>query len=250
MITGIILAAGQGKRLNCQDKNKTSLDFVGKPLVTYGVDLFSSVAEHTVVVVGAFAESVKSALSDYPVIYAYQSERLGTGHAVQIAFDAIEQNHLHPDLVLVGYGDHMMFYTPKIVNDLINNHKKSNSAISLISTKLKNPDNYAWGRIVRDTKGHVLKIVEQKDATQDERRIEESNAGFYCFNYNFLSENLTKLTKSPVSNEYYLTDLIEMANQQHLKVSAHLVPFQYVGIGINTPDQLEQSRDLFKTLNN
>jgi bifunctional UDP-N-acetylglucosamine pyrophosphorylase/glucosamine-1-phosphate N-acetyltransferase len=249
MNIGIILAAGQGKRLNCQDKNKTSLEFMGKPLVEYGANLFARTLDKTIVVTGAFADSVAAALTGYRgIVYVNQTERLGTGHAVKVAVDQITALGLKPDKVLVGYGDHMMFYKPATVSALMSDLNAHHCVISLISTDLDDPDTYAWGRIIRDPQGKVSRIVEQKDANLEERKIRESNAGFYCFDYNFLKTYINTLAKSPVSGEYYITDLIEIAVIKNLGVWATKVPFDHVGIGINTVEQLEQSKQLFQTL--
>jgi bifunctional UDP-N-acetylglucosamine pyrophosphorylase / glucosamine-1-phosphate N-acetyltransferase len=243
-ITGIILAGGEGKRMNSHMVNKTALPFNGKPIIRYGFDVLQDVVDKTVVVVGAYSESVKKALHGINLVYAYQRKRMGTGHAVKVALTKCDS----PRYVIVGYADHMMFYKKKMVGELFNLHTKANATISLVSTIHENPNKIAWGRIVRCSDGTVEKIVEQKDASEEEKSITEVNSGFYCFNFNFLKGNIDKINKSPVTGEYYLTDMIELARAQDKKVCAIKVPFKYVGIGINTKDQLMESQHLYKQL--
>ncbi len=244
-ITGIILAAGKGKRMESKSVNKTALAFNGKSLIHYGIDLIDNLVDEIILVVGAYAESVKKIVNNNKVVFAQQRKRLGTGHAVKCALKAIKNN---PDIVIVGYGDHMMFYSKELVNNLINTHKEKSAVISLISTIVDDPT--GWGRIVRNEDGFVDRIVEQKDATEDEKKVQEVNAGFYCFDFNFIKKNINKLKKSPVSGEYYLTDLIHLAKIQNKRVIPVKVPFEYVGIGINTPQQLQESKNLYTKTHN
>lgn len=238
MNIGIILAAGKGTRLNSTTKNKTTLLVGGKPMIAYGAELFEKTLDKTVVVVGAFAESVQQALAKVDVYYAEQEEQLGTGHAVKVAVDVIESEKLNPELVVVGYGDHLMYYQSEMVQKLLNAHVDSSVAISLVTTEHHDPVSLAWGRIIRNPSGYVQKIVEQKEASDEELKVTELNAGFYCFNYAFLKEGLSRLQPSPLTHEYYLTDLISFANQQEKKVVPISAPYSQVGSGINTLEQL------------
>lgn len=239
---GIILAAGDGTRLNSKDINKTALNFSGKPMISFGVETMTKVCKKTIVVVGAYANTVKTALKDYQVDYAVQKERKGTGHAAKVAMQGVAQQY---DNVLLGYGDHMMFYTEKVMQDLIAYHKKQSVAVTLLTTQHPDADKLAWGRIVRNVQGEVIKIVEQKDATEEERKITEINPAFYCFNFKFLEKYLPTIEPSKVTGEYYLTDMVEIAFKHHLGVAGLKVPFENVGIGVNTPEQLKQSQKLF-----
>lgn len=244
MKIGVILAGGKGVRLNCQIKNKTALKIKGKPLIQYGVDLFKNSADKIIVVVGAYAKSVKNAISDKDIYFVTQGKPLGTGHAAKVAVDYILQNSLNPDQVFVGYGDHMMFYTPLILKEMSNSHLQKKAAITLISTIYDNPNSLAWGRIIRDNHNHILAIIEQKEATVKQRQIKEVNAGFYCFNFDFLAKEIYQLKRTPLTHEYYLTDLIDIACQQKKKVVAYQVPFKFVGPGVNTKEQLELTRQM------
>ena len=251
MNIGIVLAGGKGKRFKTTLFNKTSVEFGGKPLVKYGTDLFSQVADKTIVIVGLQSESVIEALKgDSKIYFALQKVRLGTGHAVKIAVEKIKEKGWKPEKVWVGYGDHMMFYTPEIIVQLSYELDEKDKVISLLTCDYENPDSLAWGRIIRDKSGNVSGIVEQKDANQEERKIKELNAGLYCFRYNFIVEGLKRIKKSPVSGEYYLTDLIKIAKDMGYKVVPVNVSFDYIGIGINTHEELKTSLNLFRKRSN
>jgi bifunctional UDP-N-acetylglucosamine pyrophosphorylase / glucosamine-1-phosphate N-acetyltransferase len=242
-IIGIILAAGKGTRFKSDGTNKTASLFRNKPLIQFGLDLYTTICSNTIVVIGAYADSVMSAVSRKDnLIFASQRKRLGTGHALMVAVKEIEKNNLHPRLVLLGYGDHMMHYTKEIVSEMLEVHTDSQTVISLITTNVSDPSSLAWGRIIRNEKGYVTGIVEEKDATPEEKQITELNAGFYCFDYAFLQKNGKKIKKSPVTGEYYITDLIGIAVGSGKNVKALSVPFENVGLGINTRDDLEKSQ--------
>jgi bifunctional UDP-N-acetylglucosamine pyrophosphorylase / glucosamine-1-phosphate N-acetyltransferase len=213
--------------------------------VVYGVELFEQVADRIVVVVGAYASSVRQAVGDRPeIIYAVQEEPMGTGHALKTAVDEMEKQNIDCDVVVVGYADHMMFYTPDVAQGLVAKLVSQKAKVALLTTSYTDPDILKWGRIVRDAHGAVQKIIEQKDASDAERQIQEVNPGFYCFDWEFLKENKNKLKKSPVSGEYYVTDFVQVAVEQGLKVVPEKVPFEKVGVGVNTREELEEDEKL------
>lgn len=242
MISAIILAAGKGTRINSKTINKVALPFLKKPMIKYGVEVLEGLVSPTIIVVGAFSESVKQALKEYDVIYAYQKKRLGTGHAVKIGLDVLNKNYA---LVLVGYGDHMMFYKKKTIEKLIDYHRKNRAKVSFISTKYHDPMSLVWGRIVRNKRGKILDIVEQKDADEKQKKIREVNAGFYCFNFKFLKKQIKTLKKSKASGEYYITNIVKEAVKMNEKVVALVVRFREVGIGINKNEELRESQNIY-----
>ncbi len=246
-IAGIILAAGKGTRIKSSDtgKNKVTLTFLNKPLIVYGVELLQAFANPVEVVVGAYAESVKEVLKSHRVIYAQQEELLGTADAAKAGVKALAKLADKPDNVLVGYGDHTMFYKKETVEKLIKLHQESKAAISCITTFHNFPDKLAWGRIIRNKNGDIVDSIEQKDATEEQKKIKELNTCFYCFDFNFIADNIDKIEKSSVSGEYYLTDIIKLAIKQNKKVVALQVPFKNVGIGINRNEELEESQKIY-----
>jgi bifunctional UDP-N-acetylglucosamine pyrophosphorylase/glucosamine-1-phosphate N-acetyltransferase len=250
MNVGIILAAGKGKRFASKDFNKTTQQFFRKPLVKYGTDLFLETCDKIFVVVGYYSEEViKSVGKNSKICFVLQKKRLGTGHAVDVAFKEILKRGWKPKKIFVGYGDHMMFYTPEIINKLSCELDRKKGVMSMVTCDYKDPNLLKWGRVVRDKTGGVLAIVEQKDATSKQRLIKELNAGLYCFNYDFLRHALPRIEKTPVSGEYYLTDVIKIATNDKKRVVAVRVPFKYAGIGINTRKELVESKKLFRKVN-
>lgn len=179
------------------------------------------------------------------MIYAYQKKRLGTAHAVKIGLEAIKNTTPLPDLVLVGYGDHTMFYKKETIKKLIEIHRKNNPAISLLTFEHPCPNKIKYGRIIRDRLGQVVDIVEQKDATQEQLKIKEVNPGFYCFNYQFLLKNISQVKKSSVSGEYYLTDMVKIAVWQGKKVIGLPIKFEDAGLGVNTAEELAESEKIY-----
>ncbi len=246
MIIGVILAAGKGTRLKSKKTNKVTLPFLNKPLILYSVELMEKITDKTVVVIGAFHESVKKVLEGKQVFFAYQKKRLGTGHAVKVALNEIKNLNLKPEIVLVGYGDHTMFYKKEDIERLIKDHKKNQAKMSLITVKSKDNDKHHWGYILRDKKNNVIGSIEYKDASDEIRKnITELNAGFYCFDFEFLVKNIKKIPRSPVSKEYYINSLVEIAVKNNEKVIAVEVPFSSVGIGINTKEEFEESQKIY-----
>lgn len=245
MIAAIILAAGKGTRIKSRKFNKVTLPFAGRPMIKYGVDLMKGVSNRVVVVTGAFPQSVKEIINgERTVIYAHQHKRLGTAHATRMGLNALKS--YSPALVLVGMGDHMMFYKRSTLSKLVKLHEAKKAVVTLVTTKMSDPVGY--GRIEKDKTGHVLDIVEEKDASNKQRKIREVNAGLYCFDFNFLKKNLSKIKKSPVSGEYYLTDMVKIANQMDKKVAGLEVPYEEVGIGVNKSEDLSESQTLYKRL--
>ena len=249
MIIGIILAAGKGTRIKAKTANKVTLPFLNKPLILYSVELLEEVADKIFVVIGAFYKSVKKVLTQKRVLYAYQKKRLGTGHAVKVAVEKIIKKKLKPKIVLVGYGDHMMFYKKEDIEKLITFHQKEKAVMSIITTESEENEKLRWGYILRDEKNNIVDSVEYIDATDEVRsNHKELNAGFYCFDFSFLKNNLKKIKKSTVSGEYYINSLIKIASIQGLKVTALKIPFSSVGIGVNTWQELEKSQQLYLSL--
>lgn len=245
MKIGIILAAGKGTRIKAKNSNKVTLPFLNKPLIIYSVELMEKLTDKLIVVIGAFHQSVKEVLKDKNVLYAFQKKRVGTAHAVKVAVEKIKKLKLKPKIVLVGYGDHTMFYEKEDIEKLINLHQKEKAVLTLITTEHKN-ESLHWGYILRDKKGNIIDSIEYKDASSTiKQKVNELNAGFYCFDFEFLKKNIKKVPKSPVSKEYYINSLIAIAAKQNLKVAGLKIPFSKVGIGVNRLDELTESQRIY-----
>ena len=237
MFNAIILAAGEGKRMK-SSKSKVLHEISFQPLVKWVMDAVSD-ADTTVVVVGHCAEQVREALGD-SVEYAEQKERLGTGHAVMQARRFLE-----------GYGGDVAVMTgdtPLIRKETIDSayefHKSSGNSATVLTAEVSDP--FGYGRIVRDENGNVVKIVEQKDTTDDEKSIREINSGMFFFKASELLKALDKLTNNNAQGEYYLTDTLEILIADGLKVGAYAVADSDEILGINDRVQLAAAQNIIQ----
>jgi bifunctional UDP-N-acetylglucosamine pyrophosphorylase/glucosamine-1-phosphate N-acetyltransferase len=240
--TAIILAGGKGTRVQAPaDQNKVVFALNNRPMVAYSVEnVLGSGIETVVVVVGHAKESVKSVLGD-SVTYADQGEPLGTGHALAAGFKQVAPE---TTTILSMYGDDSAFYTPDLIKQLIQLHNQTGSAITFLTVEAPNPT--GLGRIVRDEWDQVQSIVEEKNASPEQKLITEVNTGLYCFKRKFLETYLSDIPINPVSGEYYLTDLVEIARKNNIAVVG-LKTHNYVcWFGVNTKEELQKANELMK----
>ena len=225
----VILAAGQGKRMN-SDLPKVLAPLAGRPLLAHVLDAARSLEAHaTYVVYGHGGERVRDAFPDDGVHWVLQAEQHGTGHAVMQAMPQIPDE----DDVLVLYGD-VPLVQPQTLTSLV--HACNTGSIGLLSVVLQEPSGY--GRIVRDGAGNVARIVEHKDANAKERAIRESNTGLMCVPASRLRSWLAALGNENAQREYYLTDVVVMAVKAGLKVNAIVVGDETEVLGVNDRLQL------------
>ncbi|HVZ58548.1 MAG TPA: sugar phosphate nucleotidyltransferase, partial [Patescibacteria group bacterium] len=235
-LAAIILAAGKGKRMQGGDStNKVISPLARKPMIKHIVEFMEAIfVEQIVVVVGHAKESVQQVLTEHRLTFAEQSEQLGTGHAVGVALTS-----LRPEItdVMVVYGDDAVLYSAnnsKIISELIAKHYQNQAALTFLTIEQQNP--FGLGRIVRDANGHVQAIVEEKNATEEQKKITEINPGCFIFQKDFLSRYLDRIEKNVVSGEYYLTDLVDIALQAGEKVQA-IRGGQLLWRGVNTQEE-------------
>ncbi len=243
MTIGIILAAGRGKRFGAHRSNKVVVPIANKPLVVYGVEGMRHYVDKIYVVIGHESRSVTDALANYDVSFVTQRKRLGTGHAIKCALAQIKMNRL-PSTVLIGHGDAMALYDGSLYGRMIHVHSTSKSVLTLLTSTVDDPG--MLGRIIHDKEGRIIGNVEFKDANEQERAIKTVNIAFYCAEYDFLIKSVNKIKKSKVTGEYYLTDLIEMASVDG-RISEVSVPFESVGLGVNTKEDLIVTQSLLKS---
>lgn len=239
----IILAAGEGTRIKAKGSNKVTFKIAGKPMICYGVDtLKKSGIKRIVVVVKFKEESVKKVLEN-SVIYVRQGEKKGTAAALEAGVGA-----LNDDLgnVIVMYGDDSAFYTQDLIRFLLNKHLESRADVSLLSIKVNDPT--GLGRIVRDDNGRIAEIIEEKMATDEQRRIQEINTGCYCFKLDFLRKRIPEIEMNLISKEYYLTDIIEIALRHEEKVNVCLYSDNSVWFGVNNRSQWVKAGRLKRSL--
>lgn len=237
-IGAIVLAAGKGSRMNSTTANKVTLSVAHKPLIQHVVERLQEVNINTIAVVVGFAkESVMQALGN-SVIFAEQKEQLGTGHAALVGLQALPQEIQQ---IMVVYGDEFSYPREK-TQELVDTHLTTGAALTFLTIERDNP--FGLGRIVRDGSGALLKIVEEKDATDEEKKITEVNPGCYVCTREFLETYLPKIEKSPVTGEYYLTSIADLAIQHKEKVET-VKAGNLVWRGVNTQEELEEAREVF-----
>lgn len=228
----VILAAGEGKRMK-SILPKVLHRLAGKPLVEYVVQTtLKADMLRTVVVVGHRRDMVITALDAYPLDFVVQEPQLGTGHAMQ---RVIEEVGHFGGAVVVLLGD-APFIRTEILKELVDTHHRDGNAITLLTAEIEEPRGY--GRIVRGQDGSVERIVEEADATDDERAIREINSGIACYSYEPLVAALGELQRDNEQGEYYLTDTIALARDRGDRVGAMFAGEAIETWGINDFQQL------------
>jgi bifunctional UDP-N-acetylglucosamine pyrophosphorylase/glucosamine-1-phosphate N-acetyltransferase len=222
----IILAAGMGKRMKSK-RVKVLHHLSGSPMLRYTVGLAKDLkSEKVIVVIGHQSEEVKNVFQREGIDFCLQEKQLGTGDAVRCTREVLKK---FSGTVLILCGDAPLIKR-ETVKRLIESHHASRSKVTLLTTCMANPAGY--GRVVRDKKGRVVRIVEEKDASEREKRIPEINTGIYCMEADFLFRALPRIRKENAQAEYYLTDVVSMAVRERKKVSALVVgdPDEVMGI--------------------
>ncbi len=210
----IILAAGEGKRMN-SDTPKVLHQVCGKEMINHVIDNIRSCnIEDVNVVIGKGAEKVRKGTESRNIYYSVQEEQLGTGHAVMCAEEFLKGK---TGSVAIFVGDGPLI-TEGTVNNLVNYHEEGNYNATILTSIMAEPAKY--GRIIRNSKGEVEKIVEFKDCTPSEIEVKEINSGMYCFDIEDLLNTLSKLNNNNNQGEYYLTDVIEILKKEGKKVGA------------------------------
>jgi bifunctional UDP-N-acetylglucosamine pyrophosphorylase / glucosamine-1-phosphate N-acetyltransferase len=227
----VILAAGEGKRMK-SDMPKVLQPLAGRPLLQHVIDTARALNPAAIhVVYGHGGEQVRATLAAEKVSWVQQAERLGTGHAVQQAMRHIAEGHR----VLVLYGDVPLIRATTLEGLLA---LAGPTQLALLSVHLEDPGGY--GRIVRNARGLVQKIVEQKDATAAQRRIHECNTGVLAAPAGLLNRWLARLRTDNVQGEYYLTDVVAMAVRDKVAVRAHAASDANEVLGVNDKVQLAE----------
>lgn len=235
----IILAAGKGTRMQ-SDLPKVLMPLAGKPLVGHVLDTLKYFKNnHIVLIVGYAQDKVRAATQNYSIAYAEQLEQHGTGHAVQMAAPYLDTTQSE---TLILCGDVPLIKAQTLQN-LLEEHQKSKSQATILTTTL--PDAGHYGRIVRNADGSVLKIVEFKDASPEERLIKEINSGIYIYDTALLIEALKQLKPANAQKEYYLTDCIEILRNLGHKVAAFCTNDPKEVAGVNTVTELAELEKVF-----
>ncbi len=234
MLAVVILAAGKGTRMK-SDLPKVLHSLGGQPLLAYTLDLAQKLsAGRVVVVVGHQAARVKEAFASRPDLrFVVQEPQLGTGHAVMAATPELG-DWQGPVLILCGDVPGLKLGT---IACLLAAHASQGNALTVLGMDLEQPG--AYGRLVTDGAGRLLRITEFRDASQAERAITQVNAGIYVVNAPDLLAYLPRLTTDNDQKEYYLTDLVELMASAGLKVGLSLCPDPLEVAGVNSKEELE-----------
>ena len=232
-VAALVLAAGKGTRMK-SELAKVLHQIDGKPMIHYVVDLAREVgSERIILVIGYQKEKVMETCQNMNVQYAIQEEQLGTGHAVRITEKQFRDYHGN---ILVLSGD-VPLLTTQTIKKLIEKHYKSQAIATLLTAEIDNPSGY--GRIIRNEYGNIIRIVEHKDANEEELKIKEINVGIYLFKKNHLFKTLKLIKNDNVQGEYYLPDVVKIYVEQGEKVVPLLTPDFNETRGINTIEQLK-----------
>jgi len=213
----------------------------GRPMVQWVISAVREAGvERVVLVIGHQREMVREALRDEGVEFVVQAAQRGTAHAVLQA-EAILRHFSGTVLVLCG---DVPLLRARTIKDLLEFHHSSNALATVLTAELADPAGY--GRIVRDPQGMVERIVEEKDASPQEKRIKEINSGLFCFQATALFPALREVRADNRQGEYYLTDLISILRGKNQRVAALLSPHQEEILGVNSPEQLSSVEKIMK----
>ncbi|MBE6053478.1 MAG: bifunctional UDP-N-acetylglucosamine diphosphorylase/glucosamine-1-phosphate N-acetyltransferase GlmU [Clostridium sartagoforme] len=234
----LILAAGQGTRIK-SNLPKVLHKVCGKEMVNHVIDTMRKAKIDDInVIIGKGADLVKEKTASRNISYSLQEEQLGTGHAVKCAIDFLKGKK---GIVGVFAGDAPLIKS-ETVEKLFNTHIENNNSATLLSSIVEDPTGY--GRIVR-VGDEVLKIVEHKDCTEEELKINEMNAAIYCFDIESLLSSLEKLSNDNKQGEYYLTDVIGILKSEGKKVGALSIDYEET-IGVNSRIQLAEAEEILR----
>ena len=241
-IKSVILAAGKGTRMK-SDIPKVLHKIFEKPLLGYVLGSVKDITTENFVIVGHHAEEVQEYVeTNYNnAKTVLQTPQLGTGHAVSMVCPYLED---YSGQILILCGDTPLI-TSETLKKFVEYHNSNNSDLTVMSTIFENPANY--GRIIREQDGSLKCIVEEKDATPEEKAVKEVNAGIYILNWNKVKPAFSQLTSNNAQGEYYLTDIISWGKNNGLKVNAFILENSDEIYGINSRKNLAEASRIMNT---
>lgn len=248
-ISVIILAAGLGKRMG-GNQAKVLSKVLGRELVSYVIETASKLSPNeTIIVTGYQREVVEDFILrdarerniEANIKFAFQEQQLGTGHAVMCA---LEKMNAKEGVTVILCGDVPLIKAQTIKN-LITHLKEQEATLNVLTFDA--PTTSSYGRIVKDSEGNFVKIVEKKDCNEEEAKITESNSGVYAVDTKFLREAVKQIRTNNAQKEYYLTDIVEIATKQGLKVLASKLTTEKEVKGVNSPTELEAVEEILKS---
>jgi UDP-N-acetylglucosamine pyrophosphorylase len=236
-LAAVIMAAGKGTRMKDPSKAKVMYEVLGKPMIHYVLDVAYALKSNRVVVIAGYQrEAVMGYVkqSHPKTELVVQAEQLGTGHAMMQTRDALK--NYDGDVVVLS-GD-VPLLTAQSIQRLIDHHQQTHAIATILTAEYSDPTGY--GRVIRNTDGSVKKIVEHKDASEEERWVKEINSGIYVFDREKLFDGLDNINSNNVQKEYYLTDVFEHFWKHQWKVAALKAEYPEEIQGVNTLDQLTE----------
>lgn len=238
-VGAIVLAGGKGTRMRSR-KSKLVHKILGKEIIKFPVEACREMgADPVVVVVGPHNHGDIKRVLDRDVKYAIQREALGTAHAV---WQAEQHFKDFKGEVLILVGD-SPYISKEILENLINFHRKNQADITIISSVFETPP--AYGRLIKDERGWVKRVVEEIDATEEEKKIKEVNSSYYCISWERVFPLLHEIKINEKKGEYYLTDIVEIAYNHGLKTIAFRLDQPLLTKGINTRADLSEAATYF-----
>ncbi len=238
----IIMAAGKGTRMKSLDstKSKVAFDLLGVPLVGHVINALKPLQLNQIItIVGHGGETTSKVVEGQSEI-VWQREQKGTGHAVLQVAPLLEGKQ---GTTLIVSGDTPLI-TTKSLDQLVQTHIQGTFDLTILTSVVNQP--FGYGRMIRNPKGQVTAIVEEINATEDEKKIKEINTGFYVFNNSLLFQNLRDLTPNPKNGELNITSLIKMFMDKGLKVGTSTVDAFEETLGINDRAQLAEARKIMQ----
>lgn len=236
----IILAAGKGTRMKT-DLPKCAYPLLKKPMIAYIVEHLykSTVIDELITVVGHKKEVLQEILNS-TVKYAVQEEQLGTGHAVLSAQDLITDMDGY---TIILPGD-MPLIDASVIKEAVEEHNEFRHDLTVVSTVLEEP--FGYGRIIRDEAGYLNSIVEENDASKEEKKIKEINTGIYIISNQFLIPALKKIKNKNAKNEYYLTDIVKILKDDKMLVGTYLLKNSHKAMGVNDLYTLSKAENILR----
>jgi UDP-N-acetylglucosamine diphosphorylase/glucosamine-1-phosphate N-acetyltransferase len=237
----VILAAGLGTRMK-SDKAKVLHEVLGSPMILHVMKAAEKIAENNVVlVVGHQAETVREVVSEhYQALFALQEKQLGTGHAVLCAMPVIPEYIRH---IIILCGDVPLIRT-ETIRIFFEKHIQEKRDVSVLAVETDEPKGY--GRVMLNGKEEVLGIIEEKDATAEQRNIKLINTGIYCVNKDFLGAALQKIRPENVQGEFYLTDIIGIAYKEEKSIGVMISKDIGEFVGVNTHQHLKTAEEIMR----
>ena len=239
-VVGIVLAAGKGTRMK-SDIPKVLHDVFFSPMIHHVLDALQPLSlGNNIVVTGHRHQMVEKALRGYPLAFVYQTQQLGTGHAVLACENELRS---HRGSVLILCGDTPLIRT-ETLRQFLHTHGECNSLLTVMTTNVADPANY--GRIVSDEHGNIERIVEEKDASPVQKEICEINAGIYCVDAQFLLNALKRVGTDNMQGEVYLTDIVAIATGDGIHVHKFCCPDNEEILGVNSRRELAQAHSVLQ----